>query len=86
MTKFTYDPDSRSQQLADKLAYDHAIMMRELIRARRASGLTRGNVADMLGEPESVILEFETTSDPTLSLLRRYAHAVGARIRTEVTT
>lgn len=86
MTIIRYDPNSPSQELATDLAYDHQAMMARLIRARLDSGLTRANVADLLGETERDIVRFETVRDPSLSLLRRYAHAVGARIETKVST
>lgn len=57
-----------------------------LSQVRRAHGLTLEEVADRMGvDVARVVLEVESVrSDPTLSILRRYAHAVGAIVSREV--
>lgn len=58
----------------------------QLIRVRLRSGLTIADVAERMGiSPGAVVDQMERPeSDPRLSTVRRYAHAVGALIGHEV--
>lgn len=58
----------------------------QLIRVRLRNGLTVATVADRMGmTPEEVIYQMEEPgSNPRLSVVRRYALAVGALIGHEV--
>lgn len=56
-----------------------------LIAIRKANGLSTREVADRISVSEETILDFESYhSDPKLSLLRRYAQAVGAIVNHSV--
>lgn len=60
-------------------------MLRALVDARRAAGLTQRQVADILGIKQSSIAAFERhDNDPKLSTIQRYALAVGAEIEHRV--
>ena len=61
-------------------------LLRQLLRARKAAGLTQADVADRMGtQPPSVArLESALTSgshSPSMETLKRYAAAVGCRIQ-----
>ena len=64
----------------------HDLLLRwQLIRARCRNGLTIQTVAERLGWTEGDVIEIESVgADPTLSELRRYAHAVEALLSLEV--
>jgi transcriptional regulator with XRE-family HTH domain len=52
--------------------------IRDLKNIREARGMSASLVADIVGVHRSVISKFENqTGDPKLSMLLRYAHAVG---------
>lgn len=56
-----------------------------LIAIRKANGLSTREIANRISVSEETILDFESYhSDPKLSLLRRYAHAVGAIVNHSV--
>lgn len=83
--------DSRTRdELIDQatdLADGHMKMMYDLIAIRRNKGLTQQDVARLLGVQVRTIKNFEHyDSDPSLSMIRRYALAVGARIDQSVQT
>lgn len=62
----------------DRLRYD-------LIRARKQSGLTQSQVAEIVGVTQPTVAAFEHhENDPRLSTLRRYAVAVGVTITHDV--
>ena len=57
----------------------------QLIERRRASGLSQAQVAECMGVEPPVVYEIEQyDSDPPLSMLQRYATAVGVRIEWRV--
>lgn len=57
-------------------------LKRELIARRCALGSGRQDIAAAIGVPLSEVVEFEEyNSDPALSFVRRYASAVGVRVR-----
>lgn len=52
-----------------------------LIDIRKSAGISQEEVAERMGVSHSVVSQFEHyDADPTLSVLRRYALAVGASI------
>jgi len=62
----------------DRLRYD-------LIGARKQSGLTQSQVAEIVGVTQPTVAAFEHhENDPRLSTLRRYAVAVGVTITHDV--
>ena len=61
-------------------------MLADLVKMRRAKGLTQDDVAAAIGRNKSAISRFERLdSDPRLSTVRRYARAIGALITHKVT-
>lgn len=60
-------------------------MLRDLLEARRAAGLTQIEVAERMGTTQSAVSELEGgVGDPRLTTLQRYARAVGRRLETRV--
>ncbi|MDD5234441.1 MAG: helix-turn-helix transcriptional regulator [Syntrophales bacterium] len=54
-------------------------LVREMLTARSKSGLTQEDVAKLMGTTKSAISRLESAGKhaPSLSTLKRYAHAVG---------
>lgn len=70
-----------SKLRAQELAKNDYLLLRDLIQTRIDSGLKQKDVAAMLGISQQAISKFEKLdSDPRLSTIRLYAHAVGALI------
>lgn len=83
--------DSRTQteliEAAAALADADERLLYQLIEARRTSGMSQKDVARALGISKAAVAAFERyDSDPHLSMVRRYALAVGAHIAHEVRT
>lgn len=78
--------DSASlEALADSLVDSHTTLMSELVRMRHEHGLRQEDVAERMGVSQPTVASFEHyDANPTLSTIRRYAHAVGARIEHRV--
>ena len=54
----------------------------QLIEARTRAGLTQAQVADRMGTSQSAVARLESgTARPSLSTLKRFAQATGARVR-----
>jgi transcriptional regulator with XRE-family HTH domain len=54
----------------------------QFIEARTRAGLTQAQVADRMGTSQSAIARLESgTAKPSLSTLKRFAQATGARVR-----
>jgi transcriptional regulator with XRE-family HTH domain len=54
----------------------------QLIEARARSGLTQAEVADRMGTSQSTVARLESGgAKPSLSTLKRFAQATGARVR-----
>lgn len=84
----TYRGHTQSEltDLAEALASDHHALWYELVKARRAQGISQAQVAEFLGISQSAVAQFERyDNDPKLSTLRRYALAVGMKLHTTVT-
>lgn len=61
---------------------DEYALIRQLLQARQRAGLTQEQVADAMGTTKSAVsrLESSVVHSPSVSTLRRYARAVGARV------
>lgn len=79
--------DAELERRADLLVDDHWQLIDRLIAIRKERGLSIETVASRMGViPETVTEQIEWDGgNPTLSLIRRYALAVGATIHTTVT-
>jgi ribosome-binding protein aMBF1 (putative translation factor) len=77
---------ARSQALAAALADNEVDFKRALVQARIDAGLTQEDIAARIGTHPSVIAKFERLdSNPRLSMIRYYAHALGIAVRFTVT-
>lgn len=65
----------------EKLEGEYAVI-RELISARIRAGLTQENVATRMGTTKSAVSRLESAGrhSPSVSTLRKYAHAVGCEL------
>jgi DNA-binding XRE family transcriptional regulator len=63
------------------LAEEYALA-REMLAARSRSGLTQEAVAELMGTTKSAVSRLETGGKhaPSLTTLKKYAHAVGCRL------
>lgn len=78
--------DAELERRADLLINDHWQLMDLLIAIRKERNLDVERVAEHMGVMPSVVHTIEADyGDPTLSLIRRYALAVGATTHTTVT-
>lgn len=69
---------------AEDLVRSHRELMTKLVGFREHHHLTQAEVAERMGVSQSTVSSFERyDSNPTLSTIRRYALAVGVRIRHE---
>jgi transcriptional regulator with XRE-family HTH domain len=70
---------------AEQLVESHFELMQSLISLRKKKGLSQETVGERMGISQPGVAAFEAMdSNPTLSSVRRYAHAVGARINHQV--
>ena len=75
------DPMSPEVLRADLLAENDRQLLDSLVQVRRARGFTQALVAESMGVKQPTVADFEAhDSNPTLSQIRRYAHAVGVLI------
>ena len=80
------DIDSPEQQRANELVRRDREFLAALVKVRKDSGLTQEDVAVLLGVTQPTVAAFERQEgDPKLSTIRRYAHAIGARVTHVVT-
>ncbi len=76
---------SPDQLRAEFLADGDRALLRELVKVRKARGLSQKDVGEILGISQPSVAAFEAhDSNPTLASVRRYAHAVGALIEHRV--
>lgn len=76
--------DQVTVALDDATAGDMDLLER-LVQVRRDQGLTQRDVATRMGRSQPNVSAFERVGgDPHLSTIRRYAAAVGARVRWQV--
>ena len=76
---------TRLEELAEALIDDHDRLREALVGRRKAQRLTQAEVGERMGVSQPAVANFERyDANPTLSSVRRYALAVGARIETNV--
>jgi transcriptional regulator with XRE-family HTH domain len=56
------------------------LLMLEVSKARARSGLTQAEIARRMGTTQSAVARLETERLPSLTTLKRYAKAVGAKL------
>jgi transcriptional regulator with XRE-family HTH domain len=62
--------------------HDEFALASQLIEARSRAGLTQAELAQRMGTSQSTVARLESgTATPSLSTLRRFAQATGARVR-----
>lgn len=77
--KYAEERSSRDPEF--KAGYEEECAVLALVRARNSSALTQQDVADALHVSQSYIARVERGSKPmSLSLMLRYANAVGASV------
>lgn len=70
---------------ANALAREQHEFMAALVQLREDHGLRQEDVAERLGVTQAAVSKIERyDANPTLSTIRRYALAVGARLRLQV--
>lgn len=70
---------------ADSLVESHAALLANLVNLRKKHRISQETVAERMGVSQPTVSAFERyDSNPTLSTIRRYALAVGARMSVEV--
>jgi transcriptional regulator with XRE-family HTH domain len=75
----------RIVERADQLVESHLLLMRQLVALRKQNSLSQELVGTRMGVSQPAVAAFEGhESNPTLSSIRRYALAVGARIEHKV--
>ena len=75
----------RINERAEQLVESHARLMEELLSLRKKNKLSQDLVGERMGISQPAVAAFENhESNPTLSTIRRYALAVGARIEHRV--
>ena len=75
-----------SERLAYELATADIELLQDLRAARIQQGLSQEGLADLLGVSPARVREFEGgLTEPTLSTVRRYAHALSVKIHHRVT-
>jgi transcriptional regulator with XRE-family HTH domain len=75
-------PDPR---LFARLFETEYVLLRELLQARKRSGLTQAEVAKKMGTKAPAVTRLETAlsdnrQSPTLATLKKYAQAVGCKL------
>ncbi|MQY31317.1 hypothetical protein NRB56_69260 [Nocardia sp. RB56] len=74
-----------NRALADMLAEAEFDLKDALVAARKAAGLEQKDIAEQIGVDKSTISRFERLdSNPTLTMIRNYAYAVGAVVRFDI--
>jgi transcriptional regulator with XRE-family HTH domain len=77
---FDEDVDAIERR-ADHLIENHERLLADLVALRKRHRLTQTDVAERMGVSQPTVAGFERyDANPTLSTIRRYALAVGARI------
>lgn len=76
---------SRIEARADSLVDSHTELLEQLVAMRKKHKLTQALVAERMSVSQPTVAAFEHyDANPTLSTLRRYALAVGARLENSV--
>jgi transcriptional regulator with XRE-family HTH domain len=72
---------------ASELVQRDSEFLDALINLRKSGGISQETVADRMGITQPAVAAFEREdSNPTLSSIRRYALAVGAKVNYEVSS
>ncbi len=75
----------RIDERADQLVESHILLIQELIALRKKHNLSQELVGERMGVSQPAVASYEGyESNPTLSSIRRYALAIGARIEHKV--
>lgn len=75
----------RIEARADALVEAHENLMRALVEMRKTHKISQETVAERMSVSQPTVAAFERyDSNPTLSTIRRYALAVGARLQNSV--
>jgi transcriptional regulator with XRE-family HTH domain len=70
---------------ADSLVESHAALLADLVDLRKKHNISQEVVAERMGVSQPTVSAFERyDSNPTLSTIRRYALAVGARMSVQI--
>jgi DNA-binding XRE family transcriptional regulator len=82
VTEWKRDPEFKAAYNELETEY---VLLRELLQARQRAGLTQAEVAKKMGTKAPAITRLETAlsdnrQSPTLSTLKKYAHAVGCKL------
>jgi DNA-binding XRE family transcriptional regulator len=69
------------RQAYDSLDEEYALA-REMLAARSRAGLTQDGVAELMGTTKSAVSRLESVGkhSPSLTTIKKYAHAVGCRL------
>lgn len=81
VSKWMNDPAFKAEY--DVLEEEYQLL-KEMLRARKRIGLTQKDVADRMGTKAPAVARLESSQhdkhSPSVSTLRKYAHAVGCRL------
>lgn len=75
------DPASPALLRAQLLADNDRALLSALVAIRKERGLAQAQVGELMGVSQPSVADFEAhDANPTLSRIRRYAHAVRAHV------
>lgn len=76
------ETETPSERRARVLARSDSELLLDLIALRKSKGITQAALASRMGVTQATVASFERyDSDPKLSTVRRYAHAIEALIK-----
>ena len=76
-----FGSEAKARRRARALADQDYRLVQDLVRIRRDRQLSQADVAELLGITQQAVSKLERPgSDPRLSRLRQYAHAIGALV------
>lgn len=80
-----FEDQERIDERAEQLVESHTRLMEDLYLLRKKNKLSQDLVGERMGVSQPAVASFEShDANPTLSTIRRYALAVGARIEYKV--
>jgi predicted transcriptional regulator len=89
MKSFTAWKRKQMKDPAFKAAYDaleeEFALINELLAARTRANLTQAQVARRMGTSQSAVARLETGRKPSMTSLRKYAHATGSKVQIKLT-
>ncbi|MDP2854183.1 MAG: helix-turn-helix transcriptional regulator [Smithellaceae bacterium] len=82
VAEWKQDPEFKAAYMELETEY---VLLRELLQARKRSGLTQAEVAKKMGTKAPAVTRLETAlsdnrQSPTLATLKKYAQAVGCKL------